>query len=1612
MSTDLDVNYDHSLHPNQSSSSTLEAGCDMIHNDCNRSSANIIYPDSQMPICSNLEPSASIINANSHPDSFKENDCIQSPSIESNNIHKDDWSQETISNESKISSSGCIDPNTICNEKMNQLEKLTDVENVNQAPSGNCSNLVDTERNEVYFIDNSSTINFNLPLEEGLDSINEVDSHNVVTNTINHIMVNTDRSIVNNCAWSLNDLSINSKGIYLLATLAGKYNAMLVDTGASISVMAKSVYDSMHKKHRPVLKPSKLKVCSVSGDAIKSYGCANIPMTISGKTYFPLFEIVDIPDKIILGMPIMTDMNGIIDMKANKVTLAGVNVPCVVLDGKPKPQRVLVGRVTAIEPGQEMIIPGYMGNATISPKVLKRINISNSTVPMLFEPSSNFCQKSGLIACPSVSMNRSKVAFRVFNPTGETIKLHKGAVCGFISPVEIESQVLEKTDQEPHERICKMQEASHKFENKVPDYLKPMYDEACEHLDNKSKRAVCDLLCKYKDIFSEGDYDIGCTNVVKHKIDTGDHRPIKQAPRRLPLSQQEEVDRQVDNLIKAGLIEPSDSSWASPVVLVRKKDGSQRMCCDYRLINACTLKDAHPLPRIDQSIDALHGMKWLCSLDLASGYYQVAMDEDAQEKSSFCTMNGLFRWRVMSFGLTNAPATFQRLMERVLRGLHWSILMVYLDDILVYGTSIEQVLARLEVVFQRLRAANLKLKPKKCHLFKKEVLFLGFLVGENGVHTDPAKIQAIKDFETPKSVQEVRQFLGITGYYRKFVKNYASISFPLNRLLDKNVLYNWDEDCDNAFQTLRQRLISAPILGLPAREGLMILDTDASKYGLGGVLSQVQNGQEVVLAYSSKAMSKQERQYCVTRQELLSIVYHIKQFKVYLWGRHFKVRTDHGSLKYLVSFKEPEGQLCRWLDALAEYDFEIITRAGKSHGNADFMSRGPCEGKKCFCTYSCSDPTLDDFEDQPCPLRQLECLYQNLERCVSASVDTGTISTEEVGVQCNLITTESECIDSQLQLSENDDDLQHVNTHHEYTTLHSENLGDLDPSVQSSIGDKALGVSSHAVQVIHHQTADKANSTSDINEFCPDISENDINITSINQLNVNSLTSETDDQYPFPWTTESMKMAQVNDVNIGPVLKLVVANEKPKWAEITHLSEESKNLIGSWNLLFVKDGLLYRKWIEDEPNCVLTQLVIPSLYRKPILQQLHDSVTAGHLGVHKVSSKILQHYFWPGLKDHVSWWIKTCLICQQKNNPQKKFCAPLQQSVMGTRFSRIALDIQGPLTETPRGNRYILVVSDYFSKWVEAYSMPDQTTETVTGIFVREWIARYGCPTYLHTDNGANLESAIMKSVCELLGIVKTHTVSRHPQSDGQVERFNRTVQQILAKIVEDRPFDWDLYLPFALMAYRSSKHESTGETPNKMLFGENVVLPIQAFTPDTPDKKEMNVPEFSLYIHKQLKYVHEKAYRFLQRAAEYQKKGYLSKLNHNLYQVTDSVWYWLPVCKKNQSPKLSSFWDGPYYIVAVYSDVLYRIQKSAKHKSRVVHHNQLKPCYLREQPDVSWVDKLQFENQNTGTKSNVDKAINVDIIKAPKLNHATAYYRPKRVSKPVSRYGDWLFDF
>ena len=291
-------------------------------------------------------------------------------------------------------------------------------------------------------------------------------------------------------------------------------------------------------------------------------------------------------------------------------------------------------------------------------------------------------------------------------------------------------------------------------------------------------------------------------------------------------------------MLTRGVIEPSSSPWVSPVVLVKKKDGSTRFCADYRKLNQATVKNSYPLPRIDDSLYALAGAQWFSTLDLSSGYWQVEMEENDKQKTAFTTGAGLYQFTVMPFAM-HRPATFERLMEQVLAGMSWEVLLIYLDDVIVHAKSFQDQLERLRAVFTRLRAAGLKLSPTKCHLFQRSVTFLGHIVSSDGVSTYPEKVAAVRDWPTPMTPKQVRAFLGLCSYYRRFVRGFADTAKPLYRLTEKGSQFMWSETCESAFKLLKAKLTSTPVLAYPTSNGLFVFDTDASDKGIGAVLTHV-----------------------------------------------------------------------------------------------------------------------------------------------------------------------------------------------------------------------------------------------------------------------------------------------------------------------------------------------------------------------------------------------------------------------------------------------------------------------------------------------------------------------------------------------------------------------------------------------------------------------------------------------------------------------------------------------------------------------------------------------------------------------------------------------------
>ena len=427
------------------------------------------------------------------------------------------------------------------------------------------------------------------------------------------------------------------------------------------------------------------------------------------------------------------------------------------------------------------------------------------------------------------------------------------------------------------------------------------------HLTTEEHTELAKLLTNFSHVFAKDPIPTGHTSIVKHPIHTTGP-PIRQPLRRIPQTLKNVVSTEVQRMLDHEVIRPSSSPWSSPVIMVKKKDGSWRFCIDYRKLNAVTCRDAYPLPRIDSTLDSLAGAAYFTTLDLASGYWQVAVEEQDKEKTAFSTPEGHFEFIVMPFGLTNAPATFQRLVGCVLAGLVGEQCLIYLDDIIVFSATFKDHLVRLSGVFQALNNAGLQLKPCKCHFALKEVRYLGHVVSRAGIRPDDDKVKVVSEYPVPRNNKELKQFLGLTNYYRRFIKDYAHIAEPLHKVQQKSKQsLQWDASCQRAFDTLKQKLTTPPILAYPDFSSPFLVYSDASDTAIGGLLGQIQDNKEIVISYWSRQLTKAERNYSVIEREALAAVSTIKEFYPYVYGFPFKLITDHNPLTSLRSLKDVGG---------------------------------------------------------------------------------------------------------------------------------------------------------------------------------------------------------------------------------------------------------------------------------------------------------------------------------------------------------------------------------------------------------------------------------------------------------------------------------------------------------------------------------------------------------------------------------------------------------------------------------------------------------------------------------------------------------------------------------
>ena len=461
-------------------------------------------------------------------------------------------------------------------------------------------------------------------------------------------------------------------------------------------------------------------------------------------------------------------------------------------------------------------------------------------------------------------------------------------------------------------------------------------------LDTSHRSSLEKLLQRNRDRFAFDSSQLGRCDIVDVDIETINDQPIVSRPYRVSPAQREVIDKQVEEMLRLGVIEESNSSYASPVVLVKKPDGSWRFCIDYRRLNKLIISDSYPIPAIDDLIAYLANAKFFAELDLNSGYWQTAI-RDGKHKTAFITPSGLYQFNVVPFGLKTSQAVFQRMMDRALGDLRYRNAVVYVDNIIVYADSFERFEEVLEELFVRFRRANLTFKPSKCKFGLSELNVLGYHISGNGISPDSSKIEAIRDVLSPTSTKEVKRVLGLFSYYRKFVGGFAKITLPLVKLLNKGVKFVWSDECQLAFDRIKDLLCNPPVLRYfqSDKEVVTRLMIDAFDEALGAALMQEYEGRMHPVAFASRKLSAAEKRYSVTERECLSLVWALRYFRTYLWGSSFQVVTDHKALCWLQSKKDMSGRLARWALAIQEWDFQIVYCSGRDNVVADYLSRNP-----------------------------------------------------------------------------------------------------------------------------------------------------------------------------------------------------------------------------------------------------------------------------------------------------------------------------------------------------------------------------------------------------------------------------------------------------------------------------------------------------------------------------------------------------------------------------------------------------------------------------------------------------------------------------------------------
>ena len=1211
----------------------------------------------------------------------------------------------------------------------------------------------------------------------------------------------------------------------------------LIDTGSDVSIISESLLNNIRKLRKCKLFKSSYKIVTLpDGRTLPILGCLRIPVFFTNRAItMQVYVLKELKQDLIIGHDFLRRNGAIIDFMKRKVTLRPSSLirASKTYSIPARSECVISARVRGNYPN------GIVGHTT---NTMSLAHIGIATARVLG------------------AVQNGRVPVRLVNCKDTPVKLRRGTRLGNfrILPDGTDIHTFD-TNVSRNGPVVRPNRLSKQ------EFLKA-FDFEDSTLTSDQVLQLQQVLWKNKDAFVDDTNTLGYCDIIKHRINLKPgSKTVSRPPYKASPDKREEIKRQIDKLLDQGLVVPSTSPYSSPVLLVRKPNGEFRMVIDYRMINSITEPIAFPLPGIKDTLDIIGSKcpKYFSTLDLSSGFWQIAIHPDDVHKTSFVSHYGKFAFKVLPMGMMNSSASFQNTIQFVLINLLNDSCCAYMDDILAFSATFEDHLIHIDEVLTRLREANLKLGPRKCVFGRREVKFLGHRVNEHGVMADPSKLEAVKNFPTPKSVTELKSFLGLANFYRKFIKDFAKIAHPLHGLLRKGVDFVWSRDCEIAFDTLKTALISPPVLAHPRFNEEFILYTDASSFSVGYVLAQIQEGVEKPICYGGRALSKPQQNYTVTEREFLALIHALSQCEQYLHSVHFTVITDHANLPYLIKTTEPSGRLARWVLRIQGFDFDIVHRSGCKIPHADSLSRR---------------------------------VY-----------DDGIHNSDVTSVETAPAASNTQCV----QVPSTDKIVQES----------SSNKGDV-VNTQSVDNDPVVDIPTLF-------TISNENSVDDMTCLTLD---SDDELIGVNDLNDNRRTGVIADR-------------QRNDNHLRPLIDFLESGDLPT-------DDRHAKRIASISANYVIiDRVLYHFWTPNSNKSdkdIRRQLVVPKDLRLLILRRLHDDVTGGHLGVLKTLGVIRQRYFWDTLIKDVHKYVNSCVHCQMRK-PGHRIRAPLLPIPVTGLFDRIAIDFCGPFHVTKSGNSYVLVITEYLSKFAWAFPTKNMTAITVANILFEHIFTNYGFPNVILSDQGPCFNSQIMREFCRFFDVSKRFGTAYRPQTQGIVEKFNSTLLGMLSMFVADRGDDWDSYLAAVLFAYRVAPHHSTGVSPFSVLFGMEPRLPLDVtLLPAVSKSASINFHLKELASKRNIAI--KMAMDNIKVAQEKMKEHYDKRAVQHEFTIGDIVYLYNPAVKPGRARKFHKYYRGPYRIADFIPPLNYRLRyvHSGKLYPKLVHHNRLKKGSLR----------------------------------------------------------------